>query len=215
MKIELRDPLLKRYLTLPLIVLAVILVVFFGVNHFFSGIEQQLSQQTRSKTGQLNSILNQVRFLEHQQHLFERFGEKYKNFLKDGLVYRQDRVKWTDELLKIKQNLVLFPFSIQFEPEKKLTKENASNLVMEKDIFYSTNLNMNFGLHSDLDIVLLFDEIMTRITSFYLIKGCDLKADITKLEEVKFDPASPNINANCTIVLFQVKPREFKLDNNS
>ena len=214
MKIELNDPLLSQFLRIPLLIFLLVLASFGAINYFLGELNAEIRTASQSKTHQLDGILQQVLFLQRQEQIYQQFGEKYQQFLKEGLVNQQDRVKWTDELLKIKKNLLMSPFLIQFEPEQKLEKSNVKNLVIEKDIFYYTNLNIDAGLHTDLDILSLFDQISENITSLYLVKKCQLKANREKLTRAEFNPERAIIDAKCTIVLFQARPREFTLGVN-
>lgn len=207
--LQLNDPILMQYLRLPLLVFVVVIAVFGAANYFIDKVDSDINYREQMQSRELDSVLKQVLFLQRQEQLFHQYGEKYRRFLQEGLVHQQDRVKWTDELLKIKQLLVMTPFSIQFEPEKKLTKKDVKYLVIEKDIFYYTNLNVSAGLQTDLDILSLFDQISKNITPLYLVKKCKLKANREELNRAEFSPKKAVIDANCTMVLFQAKPREF------
>ena len=149
--------------------------------------------------------------MRSQENLFIKYGAQYQGFLEDGLVNELDRVKWTDELLKTQKKLAFKDLSIQFEPEKKIIKRELKNLKMSKNIFYSSQLNITAGVHSDLDILELFKIIDQEITPLYLIKECKIVGDLNKLTKVFFNKDGALFTLKCSIILFQSKPREFNL----
>lgn len=208
--INLHDPLLKRYLLIPVILTLVMTGLYFSSDYLLEEQRFQLSRDEKYKESQVDNIMRQVRFLRYQERLFLTYGEKYQELIGEGLVHRQDRVKWTDELLKIQRKLALTPFTIRFEPEQKLKQSDLARMKLEKDIFFFTRLNLSAGLQTDLDIVSLFDQITQNITPLYLVDKCHLAADLADIEQPKFDENKGRIRMSCSLILFEAKPNPFK-----
>lgn len=205
------DPLIKRFLWLPLGILLVLSLLFtllyFGLDYQ----KEQTQKNVMLKTKQLGNVMRQVKFLRYQEQLFLTYGDKYQALIKDGLVHRQDRVKWTDSLLKIQKELALKPFVIQYEPEQKLTQKYLQQIKLDKDIFYFTRLNLTLGLHSDLDILYLINKIAAQVTPLFVVEKCHLGAALDVIEKPEFDPRKGMIKAQCSLILFEAKPNPFKV----
>lgn len=208
--IDWQDPLLKRYLLVPLVLVIAITGVYFAADYFLEEQRFQLDRDEKYKESQVNNIMRQVRFLRYQERLFLTYGDKYQELIRDGLIHKQDRVKWTDELLKIQRKLALTPFTIRFEPEQKLKQADLARMKLEKDIFYYTRLNLSVGLQSDLDIIALFDQVTQNITPLYLVDKCDLAVNLVDIEKPSFNPDKGAIRMACSLILFEAKPNPFK-----
>ena len=209
--LSVNDPLFNKYIKFPLISLLILLAIVTVGIYFFASTQEDLNSNLNSKDRELKVILKQIRFLRSQENLFIKYGAQYQGFLEDGLVNELDRVKWTDELLKTQKKLAFKDLSIQFEPEKKIIKRELKNLKMSKNIFYSSQLNITAGVHSDLDILELFKIIDQEITPLYLIPECKIVGDLNKLTKVFFNKDGALFTLKCSIILFQSKPREFNL----
>lgn len=205
------DNFFRQYIQKPALVLMGLFIFFGGLSYGLSSYQTMLEQRNHATEFQLRSLLKQVKFLRTQELLFQSYGEKYQSFLREGLVYQQDRVKWTDELLKIKTQLHLFPFNFEFEAERPLNGKDIKHLKIDKNIFYYTKLHLNMGLTSDLDLLKVLDQIKEKITPLFLVRGCDMVASTDALQNPKFEANRALFNAKCTLILFQAKPKRFKL----
>lgn len=209
--INLNDSLTIKYLKIPLIIFIIVIVVIGGAIYSLTLIKEDLMSEIHIKDRALKTTLKQVRFLRFQEEVYLKYGSKYQSSLLAGLVNELDRVKWTDELLKIQDKLLLHDFRIQFEAEQKMSQENVSNLSLSKDIFFYSRLNISTGTHSDLYVIDMFSLIDEMITPLYLIESCKLAGIVNRLENIKFIEDKPLFNLDCTMILFQSKPRKFKL----
>ena len=209
--ISLNDPLFLQYIKKPLIILVVFLAVFTAIGYYFADLQNDYERIERANERSLTQILNQVKFLRSQKSLFVKYGSKYQESLENGLAHEIDRVKWTDELLKVQEKLSLYDFNIQFEAEQKITSNQSKYLKISKNIFYYAKLNILSGVHSDLDVLNIFNAIDKEITPLYLINSCELDGDPKRLNLNKFDKTKPLFNLKCSIVLLQAKPSKFNL----
>lgn len=212
MKLNFADNFLRQYVQKPALVLLLLLLGFGGLNYGLLEYQRTLKQENLLTERQLNNLLKQVRFLRTQEQLFRSYGDKYQAYLNQGLVNQQDRVKWTDELLKIKTELNLVPFNFQFDAERQLSKEDVTHLRLDKDIFYYTQLHLTMGLMSDLDLLTVLEKIRKHITPMFLVKNCEMTAHNDALQKPKFSPIRSLFDAKCTLILFQAKPKPFRLD---
>lgn len=212
MKLNWADSFIRQYVQKPALILLVLLLVFGGLAFGLLNYQESLEQDNQVTEHQLRNLLKQVRFLRTQEQLFQVYGKKYQAYLNEGLVYQQDRVKWTDELLKIKAQLNLVPFNFQFDAEQELTTKSVAHLQLEKNIFYYTQLHLDMGLMSDLDLLTVLDKIRENITPLFLVKGCEMSAHSEAIQKPKFTPNHSLFDAKCTLILFQAKPTPFKLD---
>lgn len=209
---SLTDNFFRKYIQKSALVLVGLLLFFGGLAWSLSSYQSRLAQQNQTTEFQLRSLLKQVKFLKTQEQMFQSYGKKYQSFLHEGLVFQQDRVKWTDELLKIKTQLHLSPFNFEFKAEHRLDKKNFKYLKVQSNIFYDTRLNLNMGLTSDLDLFNVFNQIRKNITPFFLVRGCEMIASTDALEQPKFEANRALFNAQCTLILFQAKPKRFQLN---
>lgn len=210
MKFALQDPLIKRFLWLPVGVFLVIGVLFVAIDYGFTYQVNKTQQQLKTQTAALDNIMRQVKFLRYQEQLYLTYGDKYQQLISHGLIHRQDRVRWTDILLSIQKELALKPFQFQYEPEQKLTQTYLEQIKIKKDIFYFTRLNITVGLHTDLDILRLIDAIAEKITPLFVVEKCHMGVTLNHLESPKFNPDNGMINAKCSFILFEAKPNPFK-----
>ncbi|WP_024851522.1 hypothetical protein [Hydrogenovibrio kuenenii] len=214
MKLNLADNLFRQYVQKPAFILLILLLGFGGLNYGLFQYQKGLQHDNNLSERHLKNLLKQIKFLRSQAQLFHSYGEKYQTFLNEGLVYQQDRVKWTDELLKIKTQLNLVPFNFQFDAERQLVKSDVAHLKLNKNIFYYTQLHLTMGLVSDLDLLRVLERIHKHITPLFLVKGCEIIAHNEVLQKPKFTPNTSLFDAKCTLILFQAKPKPFRLEEN-
>lgn len=199
---------IKRYLVVALSLLSVTLLVFLGGNYGLYLHKQQLQASIYSHKQELESVTHQVQFLRNQMRLSKLYGQKYGALTKFGSEYRQSRVQWTDGLFTIQKALALKPFIIQFEPRQMLQQRQLSSISLEKDIFYFTRLNLTLGVHSDSDIITLFERISKNITPLYFIEGCHIVARPSYLKSPTFHFEAAGIHAECSLILLEAEPNE-------
>lgn len=209
--INLSDPLFLQYIKKPLIILVILLLLITGSAYYLLDLKDDFDRIVRAKDRSLTQIINQVKFLRSQEGLFIKYGSQYQEFLEAGLAHEVDRVKWTDQLLSIQKELALDGFNIQFEAEQKLTRKQVKHLKISKNIFYYSKLNILSGVHSDLDMLSIFNAIDEKITPLYLIDACELQGDPKRFNLRKLDKTNPLFNLKCSIVLLQAKPNRFNL----
>lgn len=211
---DLMVSLIKRYLKWPLIYLVISVTVLGGTNYLLIMQKQQLLVAELQQKSQLNNLIRQVTFLREQEQLFLKYGDKYQQLMKYGLVHQQNRVKWVDSLIAIQQSLLMHPFKIQFEPEQLLSRDRLESFMMNKDIFYYTRLNIQAGLHSDADLQRLIKRLSEEITPLFIVESCQLSKLPTTRGEKLFSAQRANILLECAILLLEAKPNAFKgVDN--
>lgn len=194
----------------PLLVFIFVAVIAGGLFYQLSLQNEKIEDSNQQLSIQVKRIIKQVLFLRRQEFLFNKYGSRYEELTKQGLVKDLDRVKWVDGLLSIKNKLLFNELIIQFEPEIKLKRQDFKHFNLNQNIFYYTRLNIDFGMLIDSDIFKLKDDIDQNITPIYKFDKCDLKLDDKKIGGLGFNPLSSNINARCSLIVFQAKPRLLK-----
>lgn len=204
----------RRMLLVPgLLLSGVLILVLLGWQTggaWLSDAEQTVKTQER----QLTDVLKSVRFLQEQQRLVQRYGPAYQQLLNEGLVQRQDRVNWTDDLLQVQKRWQLSPFVVQYEPRQALTKSLAGPFPWEKDLFRFTRVHIEAGVHTESDLQALFDQVASALTPLFLVEGCNLSQRVSKVltpeQPVRFSPNRSALIAQCTLLLFEAELPPFE-----
>lgn len=208
----LKDPLVKRFIFLPG------LVVFAGLSVFgMSGLAQvELFEmavvEQQAQTDNANRYLQKVQFLRNQESLYQQYGDQYETLMQKGMVKDLDRVLWVDGLLKIKQQLQLAPMVIMINAEVLLESTDLKEFMIKNDIFYSTRINMSFGLQADTDLFRMLNLISSDISPHYFVEKCKLDQSFERSKNIEFNPLSGNIAGECSLIIFQSKPRLLQVD---
>lgn len=197
----------KQFLLVPIIMVVVFTLVLGGAYVDQSLKQEEAERKNRQLKAQVNNLLQKVRFLRKQEALYNEYGEKYLEVTGNGLVQDFDRVKWVDGLLHLKKDLIISPFNMQYEPEQKLEQVHFKNYKMVKDIFYFTRVNLNLGFQSDLDLIRFNDRMSTSISSLYMPEKCRVEIAPEYLTNVSFVPDKGSLEANCSYIVFQAKPK--------
>lgn len=202
----------KKHLRLPLILLGVGLVLMGTAYWLFDTQQQKLNQQLSVESRKLNSLVRQVDFLREQYRLYLQYGDKYQQLIKQGLAKVQDRVLWADVLLQERQHLLLNPLSIQFEPQNPLQQNELEQLKLPANIFYRTQVNLRGGSLLDSDILTVVTDVDRFISRYFLVKSCRIKDNRNGLMQQKyeFNLLSGNFSFDCSLVLFNSKPKPLK-----
>lgn len=208
----LNDPLVKRLIFLPGLVIIISSVVF-GFSGYFqierlegAEVEQDVATQ------KANRLLQKVSFLRNQESLFLEYGEQYESLMQKGLVQVFDRITWVDGLLGIKQKLQLVPMVIGIEPEALLASEDLSRLMIKDGIFYFTRINLSFGLQTDIDLFRMLNLIAKDISPYFYVEKCDLELPKDKLTNPAFNDLAGNMSAECSLLVFQAKPHPLEVE---
>lgn len=206
-----RDPLTKRFFQKLAIVFVLLAALLAAAWYGYGEIRKELIAQEKPKIQKLNSLRSQVRFLQQQVRLYQEYGEKYKELVKKGLVKQQDRVFWTDSLIKLKDEYLIPDLSFTFSPEKPLSSGQFSKIKIPNGIFYYSDVTLKLSLQHEEDLVRLFESISQNISPLYLVKNCDLKLKDSGHEvNANFDLNSGNVSANCSLIVFHTHESKSK-----
>lgn len=206
----LKDPLILHYLRTPILVCVLAAGAIGAAISLLNYQQTKTVQQMVADEAELNNLIQQIRFLQYQATLYESYGDKYYQLINQGLANTQDRVKWTDALLLMKQQMVINPFSFQFEAQQPIESNQILTLKMTQPIFYVTNLNIKMTLHSDYDLFIFFEEFSRKITPLFLVNRCRIVSSVERMKQLEFDPVEGIIEASCVLSLFESKPRLFQ-----
>ncbi len=199
--------LFKRFIIIPSLVLFLSVFLFAGMGYFLFDIKVKSAERNLQLKASATELINQVQFLRRQQALYLQYGSEYKAILATGLAQDFDRVRWVDEMLQIKKELVAIPFVMQFEPERKIESEQFSFYSFTRDIFYYTRMNLDASFQTDHDLVLLNEMISTRISPLFALESCQVSIDKDALSDLQFDPDEGGFQTRCSFIIFQAKPR--------
>jgi len=193
--------------------LVLILIVGLLAGSWYVITEEQKSIQKieNQKIKELNSLRSQVDFLRSQVKLYYLYGDKYKDLVRKGIVKKQDRVFWVDSMVQMQKSLVMPGFNFKFSPEAVLSSERFSNIIIDKDIFYFSRLDLNMALQHDGDLLTFLEAINERVSPLYLVESCQsslLNEMLEDNEVMNFDPETGNIKVQCSLIVFHSHAKE-------
>jgi len=206
-----RDPLVQRFFKKLLIVFVLLSALFGAAWYGYGEIQKELVAQEKPKIQKLNSLRSQVKFLQQQVRLYQEYGEKYEELVKKGLVKQQDRVFWTDSLIKLKDEYLIPDLSFTFSPEKPLSSGQFSKIKIPNGMFFYSDVTLKMSLQHEEDLVRVFESISQNISPLYLVQNCDTKLKDSGHEiNANFDLMAGNINASCSLIVFHTHPSKTK-----
>lgn len=206
-----KDPIVQRFYTKLVIVFFLLVVLVSGAWYGYEELKKELTAQERPKVQKLNSLRSQVQFLQQQVKLYYEYGDKYQELVKQGLVKKQDRVFWTDSLIKIKDEYLIPDMSFAFSPEKPLSSGQFNNIKIPNGLFFYSNVSLKMSLQHEEDLVRVFETISQNISPLYLVEGC--KASLLQKGHkvnANFDLTSGNVKTECNLIVFHTHPEESK-----
>jgi len=207
-----RDPLVHRYFKKLVIIFVILSGLFAAAWYGYEEIQKELAAQEKPKIQKLNSLRSQVKFLQQQVRLYQEYGEKYQELVKKGLVKQQDRVFWTDSLIKLKDEYIIPELSFSFSPEKPLSSGQFSKIKIPNGIFFYSQVKLTMSLQHEEDLVRVFESISQNISPLYLVNNCTSKLKDTGHEiNANFDLTTGNINTTCQLIVFHTHPSKPKL----
>ena len=206
-----RDPLVQRFFKKLLIIFVILSALFGAAWYGYGEIQKELIAQEKPKIQKLNSLRSQVKFLQQQVRLYQEYGEKYEELVKKGLVKQQDRVFWTDSLIKLKDEYLIPDLSFSFSPEKPLSSGQFSKIKIPNGIFFYSDVTLKMSLQHEEDLVRVFESISQNISPLYLVQNCDTKLKDSGHDiNANFDLMSGNINVSCSLIVFHTHPSKTK-----
>ncbi len=211
-----RDPLIQRLYLKLLVILVVLVLLVVGAWYGYGEIQKDLKAQERPKIQKLNSLRSQVQFLQQQVKLYYEYGDKYQELVKKGLVKQQDRVYWTDSLIKIKSEYIIPDMTFSFSPEKPLSSAQFQKIKIPSSMFYFSNMSLKMSLQHEEDLVRVFESISQQISPLYLVEGCSSslksKPNSNNVDvNANFDLTSGNVQVDCSLIIFHThneKPKD-------
>jgi len=209
-----KDPFVQRFYTKLVIIFVILVLLVSGAWYGYGEIQKTLKAQERPKVQKLNNLRSQVKFLQQQVRLYYEYGDKYQELVKKGLVKQQDRVFWTDSLIKIKDEYLIPDMSFSFSPEKPLSSSQFSKIKIPNGMFFYSNLKLKMSLQHEEDLVRVFENISQNISPLYLVQNC--KSSLrSKGHELKanFDLTNGNVAMECSLIIFHT--HEAKPNNKS
>lgn len=197
------DPLVKSFYTKIVIIFVLLVALVAGAWYGYEELKKELQAQERPKVQKLNSLRSQVQFLQQQVKLYFEYGDKYQELVKKGLVKQQDRVFWTDSLIKIKDEYLIPDMTFSFSPEKPLSSGQFSNIKLPNGMFFYSNVKIKMSLQHEEDLVRVFETVSQNISPLYLVDSCKLGLKSRGHEvNANFDLTSGNVTADCNLIVF-------------
>ncbi|WP_040727919.1 hypothetical protein [Thiomicrorhabdus sp. Kp2] len=198
-----RDPLVQRFFKKLVIILVILIVLLVASWYGYGEIQKELAAQEKPKIQKLNSLKSQVKFLQQQVKLYQEYGDKYQELVKKGLVKQQDRVFWTDSLIRLKDEYIIPDLSFSFSAEKPLSSGQFTKIKIPNGMFFYSDVKLKMSLQHEEDLVRVFESISQNISPLYLVHNCDLKLkDASHDINANFDLTTGNVNANCSLIVF-------------
>ena len=205
------DPLVQRFFRKLVIIFLILTALLVAAWYGYGEIQKELAAQEKPKIQKLNSLQSQVKFLQQQVKLYQEYGDKYQELVKKGLVKQQDRVFWTDSLIKLKDEYLIPELSFSFSPEKPLSNGQFSKIRLPNGMFFYSDVKLKMSLQHEEDLVRVFESISQNISPLYLVNSCDMKLKDTGHDiNANFDLTTGNINVECSLIVFHTHPSKAK-----
>jgi hypothetical protein len=199
----LSDPLLRRFFLRLTIVFVVLSALFAGAWYGYGEIEKELQAKEKPKVQKLKGLQNEVRFLQRQLTLYQKYGDKYQELIKKGLVKQQDRVFWTDSLIRLSEQYLIPSLKFRFLAEQPLTSGMFSRIKLPNRVFFFSRLTLTMNLQHEEDLMRVFETISQDISPFYLVENCKTKLLNNRADvQANFDLIKGNVLADCSLIVF-------------
>ncbi len=205
------DPIIQRFLK-GVVILLILLSSLFALTWYgYEEMSKELKAQEKPKIQKLNSLQSQVRFLQQQVKLYEQYGEKYEELIKKGLVKKQDRVFWTDSLIRLTDEYLIPNLKFSFSGEKALSSGQFSHIKIPNSLFYYSRVTLNMDLQHEEDLLRVFETISQKISPLYLVESCKTQLKDTDHEvNANFDLLEGNVSTACSLIVFHTHPSKSK-----
>ncbi len=208
----LSDPLLRRFFLRLAIVFIVLSGLFVGAWYGYGEIEKELQAQEKPKIQKLKGLQNEVRFLQRQLTLYQKYGDKYQELIKKGLVKQQDRVFWTDALIRLSEQYLIPSLKFRFLAEQPLTSGMFSSIKLPNRVFFFSRLTLTMNLQHEEDLMRIFETISQDISPFYLVENCKTKLLNNRADvQANFDLVRGNVLAECSLIVFHTHASTSKI----
>ena len=207
----LTDPIIQRFLKRVVILLILLSSLFALTWYGYEEMSKELKAQEKPKIQKLNSLQSQVRFLQQQVKLYEQYGEKYEELIKKGLVKTQDRVFWTDSLIRLTDEYLIPNLKFSFSGEKPLSSGQFSRIKVPNNLFFFSRVELNMNLQHEEDLLRVFETISQKISPLYLVESCKTKLNDSDYEvNANFDLLKGNVSTACSLIVFHTHPNTSK-----
>ena len=205
------DPIVRRFLKRVLILLILLSGLLALSWYGYEEMNKELKAQEKPKIQKLKALQSQVRFLQQQVRLYEQYGDKYQELIKKGLVKKQDRVFWTDSLIRVRDEYLIPNLKFSFSAEKTLSSGQFANIKIPNGLFYYSRLKLTMDLQHEEDLFRVFETISQKISPLYLVESCKTKLHDTDYEiNANFELLKGNVSADCSLIVFHTHPNDNK-----
>jgi len=199
----LSDPLIRRFFTRLVIFFVILSALIAGAWFAYGEAEKELKALEKPKIKQLSSLQSEVRFLQQQLSLYQQYGDKYQELVKKGLVKQQDRVFWTDSLIRLTDEYLIPSLTFSFAAEKPLSSGQFLNIKVPNGVFFYSRLDLRMDLQHEEDLIRVFETISQKISPLYLVESCRTTlADTDHEVQADFDLLEGNVSADCSLIIF-------------
>ncbi|WP_019555686.1 hypothetical protein [Thiomicrorhabdus arctica] len=205
------DPIIQRFLKRVVILLVLLMSLSALTWYGYEEVTKELNAQEKPKILKLNSLQSQVRFLQQQVKLYEQYGEKYEELIKKGLVKKQDRVFWTDSLIRLTDEYLIPNLKFSFSAEKTLGSGQFSHINIPNGLFFFSRVELNMDLQHEEDLLRVLETINQKISPLYLVESCKTQLkDSDHKVNANFDLLQGNVSASCSLIVFHTHPSQRK-----
>lgn len=144
----------------------------------------------------IRTKLSQVREEEQKIRLYlakyQRLGEK-------GLLDREDRLTWIENITRIKENRKLFGIDYQIDPQQAVQTDPA--LPRGGLTLHGSIVKLEFLLLHEGDLFLTLNDLREKNKGFSLLRDCTL----TRMGKNTGFSVAPRLHAECTLAWLSLK----------
>lgn len=199
----------RRMLLLPVIFITVSSLVLYAVYTWYADTALSLQQNIEQKERVLRQLESDVNQLSTTKRDFEAFLPKYETLVERGIKQPMNRVYWADRLNDISDQLLLTGLSVNFEPERRLSASNLTQLPLNSPVIYHTRINLSGNLQIDTDMIRLVNQLRENLQANIWVERCELRLNAIQEEKFELRPEQGNVSMRCDMHVFRAQLGKF------
>jgi len=191
---------LQKEIGIFLIAMVVAVILIGGSRLYWQTVleEKQLAES------QLFEEKEKYRVALDRKKQLEKFGNKYKQLAKNGIVGDEQRINWIDELEKTTQQKKIPYVKYKIDKQKILKEPELAGAYPGIDIFQST-MTLNMELLHEGDLYTVINHLQTKAKGLFDISQCTLRRNNRSAENVLETKTDKNFSAQCELNWFTMK----------
>jgi hypothetical protein len=189
-------------LTLPLLVLAGVLLAVIGLVKFTMDRVDAAQQKFNAQQAQLRSAQTQVRESGMEKELIIRYLPGYRQLAAAGFVGEENRINWLDALRVVNQKGDLFGVDYDISPRRPYPL--ASTLAPGQMNVMQSMMKLRFQLLHEEDLPRFFELLSQQNAGLFMLDQCAVRRALST-PSIRFQP---HLAAECQLSWITTQPAE-------